>query len=212
MADEDGRREQKKRETRKAISDAATALFTERGFDAVTVAEVAEAAGVAKMTVFNYFPRKEDLFFDREGEPEALVRGALAGRAPGEAPVAALHALARRLEAERHPFAKVTASVALFWRTIAESPALLSRVRELREEIERGVAGLLAQAGGAPAHNPRARVVAATVMAVWIEAYAEALRLHRAGEKSADVRAGFLAILEDGFAMVARAAEGTPYG
>jgi AcrR family transcriptional regulator len=88
MADEaDGLRERKKRATRQAISDVATQLFTERGFDNVTVAEIAAAANVAKMTVFNYFARKEDLFFDREDESRELPRAALAGRPPGESPL-----------------------------------------------------------------------------------------------------------------------------
>lgn len=60
-----GLRERKKRLTRQRISGEATALFLERGFDEVAVAEVARAAGVSTMTVFNYFPRKEDLFLDR---------------------------------------------------------------------------------------------------------------------------------------------------
>jgi len=57
-------REQKKAETRQAISHVATRLFMRRGFDQVTIAEVAEAARVAKMTVTNHFSRKEDLVFD----------------------------------------------------------------------------------------------------------------------------------------------------
>ena len=60
-----GLRERKKRQTRQEISDIATALFARHGFDAVTISQVAEAAGVAKMTVTNYFPRKEDLEIGR---------------------------------------------------------------------------------------------------------------------------------------------------
>lgn len=59
-----GRRERKKQQTRQAISDVATTLFMSRGFDAVTVAEIAAAADVAVQTVFNHFRTKEDLFFD----------------------------------------------------------------------------------------------------------------------------------------------------
>lgn len=61
-----GRRERKKLRTRQVISDLATELFIERGFDHVTVAEVAKAADVAVQTVFNHFPAKEDLFFDAQ--------------------------------------------------------------------------------------------------------------------------------------------------
>jgi len=53
-----GLRERRKQETRQAISDIATRMFVTRGFDDVTIAQVADAAGVAKMTVTNYFPRK----------------------------------------------------------------------------------------------------------------------------------------------------------
>ena len=58
-------RESKKKETRQRISDTATALFYVHGFEAVTVDEIAVAAKVSKMTVFNYFARKEELILDR---------------------------------------------------------------------------------------------------------------------------------------------------
>ena len=61
----EGLRERKKRQTREAIAQAAMALFVARGFDAVTVADVARAADVSEKTVFNYFPAKEDLVFAR---------------------------------------------------------------------------------------------------------------------------------------------------
>jgi AcrR family transcriptional regulator len=66
-----GLRESKKLETRREIADTAMRLFVERGFDHVTVAEVAAAARVSVKTVFNYFPTKEDLFFDELPERQA---------------------------------------------------------------------------------------------------------------------------------------------
>src|SRR5438874_433188 len=75
MANPAGLRERKKRKTREAIANAAARLFLQRGFELVTVAEVARAAEVSEQTVFNYFPAKEDLVFDRDAEmEEALVR------------------------------------------------------------------------------------------------------------------------------------------
>ncbi len=78
-----GLRERQKAARRRAISDAATALFMERGFEAVTIAEVAEAAGVSIKTIFNYFGSKEELFLDREAEARAATLSAIADRSPG---------------------------------------------------------------------------------------------------------------------------------
>ena len=78
-----GRRERKKALTRQAISDIATEMFMERGFEAVTVAEIAEAADVSVKTVFNHFGSKEELFLDREAEIFAAITGAIAHRPEG---------------------------------------------------------------------------------------------------------------------------------
>jgi AcrR family transcriptional regulator len=78
-----GLREKKKRHTRQLIAESALRLFIERGFDEVTVAEVAEAADVSEGTVFNYFPTKEDLFFGGRRAFESEVIEAVRGRAPG---------------------------------------------------------------------------------------------------------------------------------
>lgn len=76
-------RAEKKAATRTAIADAALALFLTKGFDRVTVAEVADAARVSVNTAFNYFPTKEDLFFDRQDEVVQRLAGAVRGRGPG---------------------------------------------------------------------------------------------------------------------------------
>src|SRR5215212_5730616 len=85
-----GLRERKKQATRETIADAAMKLFSRRGFDAVTVAEVADEAGVSEKTVFNYFPTKEDLFFDEIDEREDALLASLRERKPGESMLAAL--------------------------------------------------------------------------------------------------------------------------
>jgi AcrR family transcriptional regulator len=79
----EGLRERKKRQTQEAIAAAAMALFLERGFDAVTVADVARAADVAEKTVFNHFPTKEDLVFFRSEDRLAEQVEAIRGRPPG---------------------------------------------------------------------------------------------------------------------------------
>ena len=85
-----GLRERRKQETRRLVSDIATHLFVARGFDEVTISQVAEAAGVAKMTVTNYFPRKEDLVFDRAEAVIGHLAGVVAARAPGESMLTAV--------------------------------------------------------------------------------------------------------------------------
>ena len=112
-------RDRKKEMTRQAISNVATLLFVERGFDNVSVADVAREADVARKTVFNYFPRKEDLVFDREEEGRALVREALASRGQ-QSPVHAFQTLMRTLVESRHPLFRISERPIQFWRTVAE--------------------------------------------------------------------------------------------
>src|SRR3954453_22655160 len=82
-APQEGLRERKKRAARTAIAAAARRLFAERGFDAVTVAEVAGAADVSEKTVFNHFATKEDLAFAGREEGIAQFVAAIAERPPG---------------------------------------------------------------------------------------------------------------------------------
>src|ERR1700728_2861743 len=89
--DKPGLRERKKEKTRLAISNLATKMFIERGFDHVTVAEVSAAADVSVATIFNYFETKEELFFDREGEVIEEQRRFIRARKIGETITSALH-------------------------------------------------------------------------------------------------------------------------
>jgi AcrR family transcriptional regulator len=75
-----GRRESKKRQTREAIARAAAELFRAHGFDAVSVQQVARQAGVSRQTVFNYFPTKEDMLFDRDAEMAGALLAAVRER------------------------------------------------------------------------------------------------------------------------------------
>src|SRR5436305_14087567 len=96
--DTPGLRERKKHRTRELIAETARELFTARGFDRVTVAEVARAAEVSEQTVFNYFPRKEDLVYFRLGSFEEELLATVREREPGES---ALVAFRRFLLAQR---------------------------------------------------------------------------------------------------------------
>jgi len=126
------RRESKKRETRQRISNVATEMFLARGFDAVTLDEVAVAANVSKMTVFNYSARKEDLMLDREDELLLLsFREAIRERAEGQAPLDALREFVRERRAGKQPFGHVGRETVAWWRVVAASPSLKARLRDL---------------------------------------------------------------------------------
>src|SRR6266542_2440064 len=121
-----GLRESKKLRTRQEIAERAMELFVARGFDHVTVTEVAAAAGVSEKTVFNYFPTKEDLFFDEVPAREAALLGAIRTRGPGESILAAL----QRLQIRESP-RLCSPGFANFARVIEESTALRAKELEI---------------------------------------------------------------------------------
>src|SRR3954451_21053012 len=122
-----GLRARKKQQTRELIAETARRLFSERGFDRVTVAQIARAADVSEQTVFNYFPTKEDLVYWRLGAFEDELLATVRGRGPGESAVAAFR---RFVLTQRGLLGRVDdqarEQLAALTRTITESPALLA--------------------------------------------------------------------------------------
>lgn len=193
------RRESKKRETRQRISDVATELFFARGFEAVTLDEIAVAAKVSKMTVFNYFPRKEDLMLDRQDDLKlVLFQEAICARPKGQSPIAALRLLMDELREQKHPLVRFDRHAAGFWRFIAASPALAARLRELNDEAAEGLA--IALAGAKP--DGLARLGASMIVLTVRMARQEAVRVfsHRGSAKKA--HAVFFDLIEKGFAAI----------
>jgi AcrR family transcriptional regulator len=190
-----GLRERKKQETRQHISDVATAMFARRGFDAVTISAVAEAAGVAKMTVTNYFPRKEDLVFDRAGAVVASLAAAVAGRAPGESLLAAI----RRDYAAAAARGDVTIGLSSpeFAAMIEASPVLTGRGREMLDQREQALGDAIAAETGVD--DPQQRVVAALLASVPRVLYAEGWRRSLAGQPRAEIIAVLAAEAERAF-------------
>jgi AcrR family transcriptional regulator len=207
-----GLREDKKAQAKQTISNVATALFLKKGFDAVSVADVAAAANVSKMTVFNYFPRKEDLLLDRSEEARTLVRSAILERGKDESAIDGFFGYAQRLVAEAHPFAKWTPATEHFFGTIRESPSLIARGRELRELMEAELAAVLVEAAATHADDATAQILAVSMVAAWRVAHATATSAYRAGKRSAALSELFLLALDEALEPVRRAARRTPYG
>lgn len=165
-----GLRERRKQEARRAISGIAMEMFAAKGFDEVTISQVADAAGVSKMTVTNYFPRKEDLVFDRA---EVIIRSladAAAARAPGESLLAAI----RRDFAERIAAGDVTLGppTATFARMVRNSHVLTSRGREIEDMREQALGDAIAAETGVD--DPQQRIVAAQLASVHRVLFAKA--------------------------------------
>jgi AcrR family transcriptional regulator len=165
MAAEPGLRERKKEQTRRAIAEAARRLFAERGFDAVTVADVARAADVSVGTAFNYFPTKEDLFYGQMEAFEAALVNAVNERPPGESVLEAFRRFvlseSKQLAAEERAETVATAA-----RIINGSAALRAREREIVAQYKDELAALIAKETSGPAENVESRAVASALMGV----------------------------------------------
>jgi AcrR family transcriptional regulator len=146
---EEGLRERKRRETRALIARTAMPLFIRRGFDAVSVAEIAAAAGVAEKTVYNYFPVKAAMFFDEADSVLAELLAAVRYRAPGQSAVDAVGTfIAGRGEwaAGRRP----EQPTGRFRQLIDGSPALQAQQRLMFAAFETALAEMLADETGVP--------------------------------------------------------------
>ncbi|GHB21842.1 MULTISPECIES: TetR/AcrR family transcriptional regulator [Streptomyces] len=159
----EGLRERKKRETRQRISDIATGLFLEHGFVTVTMAEVADAADVSVNTVYNYFPAKEDLFFDRSrGVVDRLSRWVRGRRVGESAAVAVLRELREEVEAVS-PRVGLMEGYDRFMRVIHDAPALRSRLWSLQQEVHDDLEAALREETGADPDDPTPGLMAGQI-------------------------------------------------
>src|SRR3954447_12321079 len=166
--DAPGLRERKKEQTRRLIAETARRLFAERGFDAVTVGEVARAADVSEKTVFNYFATKEDLFYSGMEAFEDRLLGAVRDREPGETVLAAFR---RFLMQPQGVFAleagaEADAQLRTVTRVITESPALLARERHVLARYTEALAELLAEETGVDRDDLEPRAAAHALIGV----------------------------------------------
>jgi AcrR family transcriptional regulator len=162
-----GLRERKKAQTRQVIADTARRLFSERGFEHVSVAEIARAADVSPPTVFNYFPTKEDLVYSGLETFEEELLQAIRDRGEGETVLVAFGRFVLRprgfLAAENEDAAAQLLAVS---RMIATSPALLARERRILDGYTEELAHMLAEETGASSDDPAPYVAASTLITV----------------------------------------------
>ncbi|MFD9881927.1 TetR family transcriptional regulator [Streptomyces alboflavus] len=186
-----GLRQLKKRRTYEAVSEAAIALFLERGFEKVSVAEVAAAAEISKPTLFRYFPAKEDLVLHRFADHEDEAARVVTGRPRDHSPLAALraHFLAGLTRHDPVTGLNDAPEVLAFHRLLYGTPSLVARLYGYQERAERALAEALAEAPVIPVAPLPARLAAAQILAAQRVLALENWRRVAAGEPVAAVRA-----------------------
>ncbi|MFI5457145.1 MAG: TetR/AcrR family transcriptional regulator [Isosphaerales bacterium] len=196
MAEEIGRRERKRNQTRQAIAEAAMQLFSERGFDEVKIAEVAEAADVSVNTVFNYFGTKEELFFGPLETMEARLAQLVVGRGPGEPVIAFLRRHLREgIERIREvPREQAGAEgFAAMRHVFQSSPALQVHAAHLARStgrrIEDDLTETLARDTRAGPDDVIPRLVASQILTLVATLFTEAERRRRAGQTPDEIHA-----------------------
>jgi AcrR family transcriptional regulator len=201
-----GLRERKKEQTRQLIAETAWRLFADRGFDRVTVAEVARQAQVSVATVFNYFPTKEGLFFFRLEALEARLVEAVRERPAGEPVVAAFR---RALLGAGGLLAQVEAGDALALerlrtvnRVIADSPALQAHEQQALGHAADALAAVLAAEAADPADEITARVAANALLGVQRALVDYTRRRVLADQEPAGLAADVRHLAERGFALL----------
>jgi AcrR family transcriptional regulator len=205
-----GLRETKKLRTRQDIADRALELFAVRGFDRVTVAEVAAAAGVSEKTVFNYFPTKEDLVYDEAPARQAALVHAIGSRSPGESIVSAL----QRLQ-ERDCTRLCSTGFATFARIIEESPALRAKELEVMAQFTEVLARAIAADLGC--HEADAKIASTMLVGVHWQLFRTARSQALAGRSCpaavrqlrADLRRAYR-LLEEGLGGLERSERARP--
>jgi AcrR family transcriptional regulator len=188
----EGLRERKKRLTRQLISDTATGMFLERGFDEVRVTEIAAASGVSEKTVYNYFLTKESLLLDREDAMARSIQQALGPGAPERSPInAALEVLTADLDGLRSAWAAESGSVdglellRRFTELIDSTPSLRAAQRDMMERLVRVAAEAMAERAGVSPDDPEPMIAADAILGLWRIQF-QGLRRHAASGASPD--------------------------
>ena len=170
--EDEGLRERKKRLMRQQLTDTATLMFMERGFDAIRVAEVAAACGVSEKTVFNYFPTKESLILDRLESTMASLKSGLTQ--PGADPTqAALWILNDELSAltswlaRQGDLAQASAAIRRFGTLIQATPSLRAHQSDMMDQFVAVAAEILAARAGLSPDDPEPQIAATALLGLW---------------------------------------------
>lgn len=174
--------------------------------------EIAEAADVSRMTVFNHFSRKEDLFFDLDEEGREDLLTALEQRDPGTPPVEALRLFAHSAVANQRPYVRFfEAGSGKFMATIQASEALKARARAIRDELTDTLTVALARSTNRHLPDPASSLVASLLVATWTVALLEAYRVFHEDKDVEKANTAFLGLIDQGTRGVQAAVRGTPY-
>jgi AcrR family transcriptional regulator len=202
-----GLRETKKRRTRETIAQAAADLFRQHGFDAVSVDDVAAAADVSRQTVFNYFPTKEKMLFDREDEVEAALVALVADRPDGASLLAAFRRHTRGFWERFGEILSTGTETHGFWKIVEASPALRAYAEASFGRQAQRVGEEIARSWGRPPDEPICHVLARACCGVNVAILTTGLERLTAGDDPATVTRDMLVaadraydLLENGLA------------
>ncbi|MEW9551057.1 TetR/AcrR family transcriptional regulator [Nonomuraea sp. NPDC050783] len=192
----EGLREHKKRQTRRRISEAAVGLFVERGFDAVTIAEVAAAAEVSVNTVYNYFEAKEDLVLPPEEASPQRLADIVRQRPPGCSAAGAVLARLREEVRVRERRVGLSAGFGRVLEMMRAAPTLTARLEALASQMTEALAELLAEETGAAPGDPLPRAVAWQLGSLHALVLSEIGRRTAAGEPPDAIAEAVLELLD----------------
>ncbi|MEO3795469.1 TetR/AcrR family transcriptional regulator [Nonomuraea sp. B10E15] len=192
----EGLRERKKRRTRQSISEAALGLFVARGFDSVTIAEVAAAAEVSVNTVYNYFESKEDLVLPPDEASPQRLAGIVRAREPGESAAGAVLGRLRQEVRGRERQVGLSPGFGRVLEMMLAAPTLTARLEGLGRRMTDTLAATLAEESGAAPDDPLPRVMAWHIGSLHALVLGDIARRTTAGERPEVIAERVLELLD----------------
>ncbi|MET8046862.1 TetR family transcriptional regulator [Streptosporangium sp. NPDC005286] len=192
----EGLRERKKRQTRQRISDVAIGLFVQRGFERVTIAEVAAAAEVSVNTLYNYFPAKEDLVLPPDQASPQRLADIVRQRPSGDSAVRAVLTGLREEVRRRDRKLGLTDGFGRVLEMMLAAPTLTARLGDLAQQMTDALAAALAEETGTAPDDPLPRMVAWQLGCLHSLVYAEIGRRTTAGENPDAIAEAVLDLLD----------------